>query len=50
MGERFRRHQESLSVLTAEQKAQIEQRKQQREQRRQQRRGGARGGTTTIQE
>ena len=50
MGERFRMHQESLSVLTAEQRQQIEQRKQEREQRRQQRRG-ARGGaaTTSIQ-
>ena len=50
MGERFRMHQESLSVLTAEQRQQIEQRKQQREQRRQQRRG-ARGTapTTSIQ-
>jgi protein CpxP len=37
MAESFRLRQESLSVLTAEQKAQLEQRKQQREQRRQQR-------------
>jgi protein CpxP len=36
MGEEFRLRQESLSVLTAEQKAQLEQRKQQREQRREQ--------------
>ena len=48
MGERFRLHQESLSVLTAEQKAQIEQRKQQREQRRQQRRGGRGAAATTT--
>ena len=48
MGERFRLHQESLSVLTAEQKAQIEQRRQQREQLRRSRRG-ARGGATSIQ-
>ena len=47
MGERFRMHQESLSVLTAEQRQQIEQRKQEREQRRQQRRGGGRGGART---
>ena len=46
MGERFRLRQESLSVLTAEQRRQIEQRKQEREQRRQQRRG-ARGGART---
>ena len=51
MGERFRMRQESLSVLTAEQRQQIEQRKQQREQRRQQRRGGRGGATpTSIQE
>ena len=49
MGERFRLHQEALSVLTAEQKAQIEQRKQQREQRRQQRRGGRGRTATTIE-
>ena len=36
MAESFRLRQESLSVLTAEQKAQLEQRKQQREQRREQ--------------
>ncbi|HEX8282774.1 MAG TPA: Spy/CpxP family protein refolding chaperone [Pyrinomonadaceae bacterium] len=36
MAEEFRMRQESLSILTAEQKAQLEQRKQQREQRRQQ--------------
>ncbi|HEX6183748.1 MAG TPA: Spy/CpxP family protein refolding chaperone [Pyrinomonadaceae bacterium] len=36
MAESFRLRQESLSVLTAEQKTQLEQRKQQREQRRQQ--------------
>jgi protein CpxP len=36
MAESFRLRQESLSVLTAEQKAQMEQRKQQREQRREQ--------------
>ncbi|HEY9283485.1 MAG TPA: periplasmic heavy metal sensor [Pyrinomonadaceae bacterium] len=47
MGERFRLRQESLSVLTAEQRQQIEQRRQQREQRRQQRRG-ARGTATTT--
>lgn len=46
MGERFRLRQESLSVLTAEQRQQIEQRQQEREQRRQQRRG-TRGGATT---
>jgi periplasmic protein CpxP/Spy len=40
MGERFRLRQESLSVLTAEQRQQLEQRKQQRESRR----GGRRGG------
>lgn len=52
MGERFRLRQESLSVLTAEQRQQIEQRRQEREQRRQQRRGGARGAgrnATSIQ-
>ena len=49
MGERFRLRQESLSVLTAEQRQQVEQRRQEREQRRQQRRGGARGGATSIQ-
>jgi periplasmic protein CpxP/Spy len=48
MGERFRMRQESLSVLTAEQRQQLEQRKQQREQRRQQRRGGAGRSTTTA--
>ena len=47
MGERFRMHQESLSVLTAEQRQQIEQRQQQRQQRRQQRRGGRNGAATT---
>ena len=47
MGERFRLRQESLSVLTPEQRQQIEQRRQEREQRRQQRRGGA--TTTAIQ-
>jgi periplasmic protein CpxP/Spy len=36
MAERFRLHQESLAVLTPEQKTQLEQRRQQREQRRQQ--------------
>lgn len=36
MAEEFRMRQESLSILTAEQKAQLEQRKQQREQRREQ--------------
>jgi protein CpxP len=36
MAESFRLRQESLSILTAEQKAQLEQRRQQREQRRQQ--------------
>ena len=51
MAERFRLRQESLSVLTAEQRQQIEQRKQEREQRREQfrgRRGGERrpGGVT----
>ena len=34
MAERFRLHQESLALLTPEQKAQLEQRRQQREQRR----------------
>ncbi|HLL77428.1 MAG TPA: periplasmic heavy metal sensor [Pyrinomonadaceae bacterium] len=47
MAERFRMRQESLSVLTPEQRQQIEQRRQGREQRRQQRRG-ARGGATTT--
>jgi periplasmic protein CpxP/Spy len=37
MAERFRLHQESLAVLTPEQKTQLEQRRQQFEQRRQQR-------------
>jgi protein CpxP len=37
MAESFRLRQESLSILTAEQKAQLEQRRQQREQRRTQR-------------
>ena len=50
MGERFRLRQESLSILTAEQRQQIEQRKQEREQRRQQRRGSRGGATTSIQE
>jgi Spy/CpxP family protein refolding chaperone len=36
MAESFRLRQESLSILTAEQKAQLEQRRQQREQRREQ--------------
>ena len=48
MGERFRMRQESLSVLTAEQRQQMEQRRQQFEQRRQQRRGGAGRSTTTA--
>ncbi|HET8781622.1 MAG TPA: Spy/CpxP family protein refolding chaperone [Pyrinomonadaceae bacterium] len=39
MGERFKLHQEMLSVLTAEQKAQLEQAKAQREARRGERRG-----------
>jgi Spy/CpxP family protein refolding chaperone len=47
MGERFRLRQESLSVLTAEQRQQIEQRRQEREQRRPPRRG-ARGGATAT--
>lgn len=47
MGEGFRLRQESLAVLTAEQRQQIEQRRQEREQRRQQRRG-ARGGATST--
>jgi Spy/CpxP family protein refolding chaperone len=47
MAERFRLRQESLAVLTPEQRQQIEQRRQEREQRRQQRRG-ARGGATTT--
>ena len=51
MAERFRLRQESLSVLTAEQRQQIEQRQQERQQRREQfrgRRGGERrpGGVT----
>jgi len=37
MGEQFRAHQEVLSVLTAEQKAQLEQQREQRKQRREQR-------------
>lgn len=46
MGERFRTHQEMLSVLTPEQKAQMEQKRAERQQRREQRRGrrGARPG------
>lgn len=43
MAERFRLRQESLSVLTAEQRQQMEQRRQEREQRREQFRG-RRGG------
>ena len=46
MGERFKLHQEMLSVLTTEQKAQLEQAKTQREARREQRkaqRGERRG-------
>ena len=39
MAERFRMRQESLAVLTAEQRQQIEQRRQEREQRREQFRG-----------
>ena len=39
MGERFKLHQEMLSVLTAEQKAQLEQAKAQRKARRETRRG-----------
>ena len=39
MGERFKLHQQMLSVLTAEQKAQLEQAKAQREARRSERRG-----------
>jgi Spy/CpxP family protein refolding chaperone len=46
MGERFRLHQEALSVLTAEQKAQLEQRRQERQQRRG-RRGEGRSTATT---
>ena len=48
MGERFRLHQETLSVLTAEQRQQLEQRKQQREERRGERRNrrGGRGAQT----
>jgi protein CpxP len=40
MAEEFRLRQESLAVLTAEQRTQLEQRRQQREQRREQRRAG----------
>ena len=40
MGERFKLHQESLSVLTAEQKAQLEQSKAQFKARRGEKRGG----------
>lgn len=43
MAERFRLRQESLGVLTAEQRQQMEQRQQERQQRREQRRDG-RGG------
>lgn len=43
MGEHFRLRQESLSVLTPEQRAQLEQRKQERKQRREQRRNERRG-------
>lgn len=44
MGEEFKLRQESLSVLTAEQRTQIEQRRAERESRRGERRGGRRGG------
>src|SRR5918997_5292418 len=47
MAERFRLRQESLALLTPEQKAQLEQRRQQREQRRAQRK--ARRGATPQQ-
>ena len=46
MGERFRLRQETLAVLTAEQRTQLEQRRAQREQRREERknrRGERRG-------
>ena len=49
MAERFRLRQESLAVLTTEQKAQLEQRRQQFEQRRQQRKA-ARGQQTPAQQ
>ena len=49
MAERFRLQQESLAVLTPEQKAQLEQRRQQFEQRRQQRKA-ARGQQTPAQQ
>ncbi|HEX8294273.1 MAG TPA: hypothetical protein VF570_21135, partial [Pyrinomonadaceae bacterium] len=45
MAEGFRLRQESLALLTAEQRAQLEQRRQQREQRREQRK--AQRGTQT---
>ncbi|HEX7177114.1 MAG TPA: Spy/CpxP family protein refolding chaperone [Pyrinomonadaceae bacterium] len=44
MGEEFRMRQESLSVLTAEQKAQMEQKREERRNRRGERRGERRGG------
>jgi protein CpxP len=43
MGEHFRLRQESLAILTAEQRTQLEQRRQERKQRREQRRGERRG-------
>lgn len=43
MGEHFRLRQESLAVLTPEQRTQLEQRRQERKQRRDQRRGEGRG-------
>ena len=48
MGEEFRMRQESLSVLTAEQKAQLEQRRTERQNRRGERRGERRGAGGPI--
>ena len=48
MAAEFRMRQESLSVLTAEQKAQLEQRREERKNRRGERRGGERRGGGQI--
>jgi protein CpxP len=49
MGEEFRLRQESLAVLTAEQRTQMEQRRNERKQQREQRRSGRRDGRGTTE-
>lgn len=48
MGEQFRLRQESLAILTPEQRTQLEQRRQERKQRREQRRGEGGGQGETF--